>query len=438
MGIHLYASACSPAMNNGPSPVPFHVTAPSSATVAAVSAGGTVAAAAGWKDEFKELGAECARVVIGLAATVIASKLVWHFVNPWRQDEERAEASRKYATDRLGDKLAKLETDSYENQIAALVVLPEDLNVGFDDIAGLQTVKQRLIEAVILPFSRPDLFAAKSLSGPPKGVLLYGPPGTGKTMLAKAIACETKATFFNVELSSLQSQWFGESQHLLNALFSLARKLEPSIIFLDEIDSFGRTRRDDDHQVVSDMRAEFMSCWDGFGSDATRVLVLGTTNRMWAIDPAIQRRLPRQFEVNLPELQHREDILRVLLRNEKLEPSFDFSAVSRSTSGYSGSDLKELACAALNAPIRDYLTAESARASGSEHGDVVLRDLCTGDLLQAKESVKPPVENMKQYRDMYGEDAPGACDTEFSDAQQFDFNDAVMGLMAHMENKQMT
>lgn len=293
--------------------------------------------------------------------------------------------------------MAEIATDDYENQIAAGVVLPEDIQIDFQSIAGLDRIKQELMEAVILPFSRPDLFPKNSLTGPPKGVLLYGPPGTGKTMLAKAIARETRATFIYVELSSLQSQWFGESQHLMKALFSLARKLEPTIIFIDEIDSFGRTRRDDDHQVVSDMRAEFMSSWDGFDSDGHRVMVLGTTNRLWAIDPAIQRRLPRRFEVPLPNLVHREQILRKILVNEKKSEDLDYLTVAEQTEGYSGSDLKELAKAAANAPVRDFLRAESKQAMPTprsmEEGSSLdkLRPLTHHDLIKAKEQVQPPV-----------------------------------------------
>jgi len=228
----------------------------------------------GWQSELRELAIDCTKMAVGAAIAVVAFKLVAPYLNPFKQDEERAEAQRKMVEGRLGDRLAEIETDPYEIQIAANVVLPEDLDVGFSDIAGLDKVKQRLIEAVILPFSRPELFPKSRILGPPKGVLLYGPPGTGKTMLAKAIACETRATFIQMELSMLQNQWFGESQHLVKALFTLARKLEPSIIFVDEIDSFGRTRRDDDHQVAADMQAEFMSCWDGFASDAYRVMIL--------------------------------------------------------------------------------------------------------------------------------------------------------------------
>lgn len=351
-----------------------------------------------WQDELKELGAECVRLAIGVAATVVATKIVWYYVNPWKQDEERAAAQRRYAEQRLAGKLGAVETDPYENQIAASVVLPEDLGVKFEHIAGLEQVKQQLREAVVLPFSRPDLFSPTSITGPPKGVLLYGPPGTGKTMLAKAVAGETRATFIHIELSSLQSQWFGESQHLMKALFTLARKLEPSIIFLDEIDSFGRTRKDDDHQVVSDMRAEFMSNWDGFESDQHRVMVLGTTNRLFAIDPAIQRRLPRRFEVPLPSLEHRAQILELVLANERLSAGFDFEAVATATDGYSGSDLKELARAAANAPVREFLQAEQDQAveqvehdleEGSNVGK--LRPLHHNDLLDARHSVQPPV-----------------------------------------------
>eukprot|EP00658_Telonema_sp_P-2_P015055 TRINITY_DN15768_c0_g1_i2.p1 TRINITY_DN15768_c0_g1~~TRINITY_DN15768_c0_g1_i2.p1 ORF type:complete len:419 (+),score=111.14 TRINITY_DN15768_c0_g1_i2:220-1476(+) len=400
----------------------------------AAAAGAEALAGPGVKDELKALGVECVRVVVGLAATVLATKLVWHFVNPWKHEEQKNEAKRKGAENKLGDLLDGITTDAYENQIASnCVVRHEDLNVRFSDVAGLAQVKQRLMEAVILPFTREDLFPLNSLSGPPKGVLLYGPPGTGKTMLAKAVACETRATFFNVEISELQSQWFGESQHLVKALFTLARKVEPSIIFIDEIDSLGRTRRDDDHQVVSDMRAELMSCWDGFSSDSTRVMVLGTTNRLWAIDPAIQRRLPRQFEIPIPDLEHRRQIAQKVLANESLDPGFDFDAVAAGTAGYSGSDLKELGCAAVNGPIRDYLAAASLVAS--EEG-LQLRALTTEDVLEARDSVRPPVENLDQYRSRYGDDAPGVAAAVGEQPRDSDFDSALRDLVDQLGYQQ--
>jgi SpoVK/Ycf46/Vps4 family AAA+-type ATPase len=134
--------------------------------------------------------------------------------------------------------------------IAKDAINPENIDVSFDDIGGLEEEKRRLREIVILPFVRPELFNRGKLLRPPKGVLLYGPPGTGKTMLVKAIAKETKAVFINVTLSSLQDKWFGESQKLVRAVFTLAWSLAPAIIFIDEIDSFLRERKDSEQEMT--------------------------------------------------------------------------------------------------------------------------------------------------------------------------------------------
>jgi SpoVK/Ycf46/Vps4 family AAA+-type ATPase len=117
-----------------------------------------------------------------------------------------------------------------------------------------------LRESIIYPLVYPDLFSSSSLLGSPKGVLLYGPPGCGKTMLAKALAKESGATFINIAASVLTNKWFGESNKLVAALFKLARKTQPSIIFIDEIDSFLRERSSGDHEVTGMMKAEFMTC----------------------------------------------------------------------------------------------------------------------------------------------------------------------------------
>lgn len=122
------------------------------------------------------------------------------------------------------------------------------------DIGGLDPIISQLREAVIFPLCYPQVFeSAAGLFGAPKGVLLYGPPGCGKTMLAKSLAKESGATFINVKVSSLTDKWFGESNKLVAGLFSLAKKLQPSIIFIDEIDSFMRERSRNDHEVTGMM-----------------------------------------------------------------------------------------------------------------------------------------------------------------------------------------
>ena len=131
---------------------------------------------------------------------------------------------------------------------------------GHLDIGGLDSVISDLRESIIYPLVYPSLFASQSkLLGAPKGVLLYGLPGCGKTMLAKALAKESGATFINIAASALTNKWYGESNKLVAGLFSLARKVQPSIIFIDEIDSFLRERSRGDHELTGMMKAEFMT-----------------------------------------------------------------------------------------------------------------------------------------------------------------------------------
>lgn len=127
------------------------------------------------------------------------------------------------------------------------------------DIGGLEPIISSLRESVIFPLRFPHLFSSSALLGAPKGVLLFGPPGCGKTMLAKALAKESGATFINIAASVLTNKWYGESNKLVAGLFSLARKAQPSIVFIDEIDSFLRERTKGDHEVTGMMKAEFMT-----------------------------------------------------------------------------------------------------------------------------------------------------------------------------------
>ena len=171
-------------------------------------------------------------------------------------------------------------THIFIERIASEVIHPDDIDVRFtgmlyeysflilalsppiqSDIGGLEVIISSLQESVIIPLMYPGLFRSSStLLTAPKGVLLYGPPGCGKTMLAKALAKESNATFINIAASVLTNKWFGESNKLVAGLFSLARKTQPSIIFIDEIDSFLRERSRGDHEVTAMMKAEFMSC----------------------------------------------------------------------------------------------------------------------------------------------------------------------------------
>jgi SpoVK/Ycf46/Vps4 family AAA+-type ATPase len=254
------------------------------------------------------------RAVLDVALFVVSQAALYYTVryvidsvtSPGKKEDVKTKQLE--ALKKLGH--ADLKLDEYERIIANEVIHPDDIHVRFSDIGGLDPIISSLRESIIYPLLYPNLFtSSSSLLGAPKGVLLYGPPGCGKTMLAKALAKESGATFINIAASVITNKWFGESNKLVAGLFSLARKTQPSIIFIDEIDSFLRERSKGDHEVTGMMKAEFMTLWDGLLSASDRILVLGATNRPTDIDSAILRRMPKRFAVGLPGIEQRLKIL---------------------------------------------------------------------------------------------------------------------------------
>ncbi|KAG6487761.1 hypothetical protein ZIOFF_056363 [Zingiber officinale] len=250
--------------------------------------------------------------------------------------------------------------NEFEKRLLADVIPPNDIGVTFDDIGALENVKDTLKELVMLPLQRPELFCRGQLTKPCKGILLFGPPGTGKTMLAKAVATEAGANFINVSMSSISSKWFGEGEKYVKAVFSLASKIAPSVVFVDEVDSMlARRENPGEHEAMRKMKNEFMVNWDGLRTkDKERVLVLAATNRPFDLDEAVIRRLPRRLMVNLPDAYNREKILKVILAKEDLAPDINMEVLATMTDGYSGSDLKNLCVAAAHHPIREILEKE--------------------------------------------------------------------------------
>ncbi|TFK27678.1 ATPase [Coprinopsis marcescibilis] len=311
-------------------------------------------------------------------ALFLASQAAVYYTMRWVLDsmlpdrkEEKVKAKQLEALKRLGHHT--LELDEYEKKVANEVIHPDDIEVTFKDIGGLDAIVSSLRESVIYPLLYPNLFtASSSLLGAPKGVLLFGPPGCGKTMLAKALAKESGATFINIAASVLTNKWYGESNKLVAGLFSLARKAQPSIIFIDEIDSFLRERTKGDHEVTGMMKAEFMTLWDGLTSSTDRILVLGATNRPNDIDSAILRRMPKRFAVGLPNFDQRLKILTLMLKETKIEPEFSIVDLAAQTEGLSGSDLRELCRNAAMVPVREYMRStrnnEELMAKGQLEG----------------------------------------------------------------------
>ncbi|VAH92067.1 unnamed protein product [Triticum turgidum subsp. durum] len=311
--------------------------------------------------------------------------------------------------------------NEFEKRLLADVIPPNDIGVTFDDIGALENVKETLKELVMLPLQRPELFCKGQLTKPCKGILLFGPPGTGKTMLAKAVATEAGANFINISMSSITSKWFGEGEKYVKAVFSLASKISPSVIFIDEVDSMlGRRENPGEHEAMRKMKNEFMVNWDGLRTkDKERVLVLGATNRPFDLDEAVIRRFPRRLMVNLPDASNREKILKVILAKEELGQDTDLASLANMTDGYSGSDLKNLCVTAAHYPIREILEKEKkeknvAKSEGRPepalHGSEDVRPLSLDDFKSAHEQVCASVSSdsanmneLVQWNDLYGE-----------------------------------
>ncbi|KAK4253994.1 hypothetical protein QN277_009432 [Acacia crassicarpa] len=251
--------------------------------------------------------------------------------------------------------------NTHERHIRSELIPAKEIGVTFSDIGALDEVKESLQELVMLPLRRPELFKTGLLK-PCRGILLFGPPGTGKTMLAKAIANEAGASFINVSMSTITSMWFGEAEKHVRALFTLAAKVSPAIIFIDEVDSLlGRRSKCGEHEATRRIKNEFMAHWDGLlTKQRERILVLAATNRPFDLDDAIIRRFERRFLVGLPSVETREIILKTILAKENTE-NLDFKELAVLTEGYTGSDLKNLCTAAAYRPVRDLLKQEKLK-----------------------------------------------------------------------------
>ncbi|EAQ92216.1 hypothetical protein CHGG_00451 [Chaetomium globosum CBS 148.51] len=290
-------------------------------------------------------------------------------------------------------------------QILNEIIVQGD-EVHWTDIAGLEVAKNALRETVVYPFLRPDLFMG--LREPARGMLLFGPPGTGKTMLARAVATESKSTFFSISASSLTSKYLGESEKLVRALFALAKVFAPSIIFVDEIDSLLSQRSGTgEHEATRRIKTEFLIQWsdlqraaagrelgekDKERGDANRVLVLAATNLPWAIDEAARRRFVRRQYIPLPEAETRAVQLKTLLKQQKHTLS---DADIDTLVGFSGSDITALAKDAAMGPLRS-LGEALLHMTMDE-----IRPMEVSDFVSSLSTIRPSVSKtgLKEYED---------------------------------------
>jgi SpoVK/Ycf46/Vps4 family AAA+-type ATPase len=303
------------------------------------------------------------------------------FVCPFKDEQPKEEEKIPDSTD---ERLKNIEPKMIELIKNEIMFCGNPIS--WEDIAGLEHVKKIIKEIVVFPMLRPDIFTG--LRRPPKGILLFGPPGTGKTLIGKCIASQSKSTFFSISASSLTSKWIGEGEKMVRALFAVARVEQPSVVFIDEIDSLLCQRSETEHESSRRMKTEFLVQLDGAATgDEDRILVIGATNRPYELDEAARRRLVKRLHIPLPELKARTQIIHNLLKTEhnKLTDN-DIYQIAKLTDGYSGADMTNLCKEASMGPIRNIPFDQLENINKED-----LREVTFLDFKVALDAVRPSV-----------------------------------------------
>ena len=232
---------------------------------------------------------------------------------------------------------SKLNLNLHEKSLLKSIIYPEDINTSLLDIGGHESIKTTLNKVLFKPLETKSNLKGP-LFAPPNGIILHGHPGTGKTMFAKAIAKRVNGVFISCDPASFENKFYGESSKLIKSLFSLANKINPCVIFIDEIDGILGKRNDLDQSFINEVKTIFLAEMDGITEKSPNVIFIGATNKLNSIDKAVKRRMRLHIEVPLPDLESRKKILNIHLGKYKI----DLDQISKDTEGFSGSDLFEL------------------------------------------------------------------------------------------------
>ena len=260
--------------------------------------------------------------------------------------------------------------------------------LAYEDIGGLGTAIQRVREMVELPLRYPQVFARLGID-PPKGVLLHGPPGCGKTLLARAVASETDATFLSVSGPEIITKFYGESEAKLRQVFEQAKQQAPSIVFLDEIDSIAAKREQAHGDVEKRVVAQLLALMDGLEARG-QIIVIGATNLPNALDPALRRpgRFDREIVIGIPDGPGRHEMLEIHTRGMPLAGDVDITQLASITHGFTGADIAALCREAAMASLRRVLPVMNATADPS-YEDLLRIEVAMADFIAAQRDVEP-------------------------------------------------
>jgi transitional endoplasmic reticulum ATPase len=277
-------------------------------------------------------------------------------------------------------------------------------NIRWEDVGGLEEVKQRLVEAVEWPLKYPEKFEKFDIK-PPRGILLYGPPGCGKTLLAKAVATESEANFISVKGPEIFNKWVGESEKAIREIFRKARQAAPCIIFFDEIESIipRKDLVDDSSGVTNRVSSQLLSEMDGV-EELSDVIVIGATNRPDLIDPAVMRpgRLDRLIYVPPPDEKARYSILKIYTRRMPLAHDVNLRELAARTEGYSGADLESLCREAALNSLRKNIEAEYVTKEDFEEALKIVKPSISPQMVREYERVREFLRYTEKQLTMIG------------------------------------
>jgi SpoVK/Ycf46/Vps4 family AAA+-type ATPase len=304
---------------------------------------------------------------------------------------ERAESYRKRIKELQTGQMQQEQIERTSLAQFEQLVLTEKPNVRWEDIADLKDAKRALQESIIYPVRRPDLFPL----GWPRGILLFGPPGCGKTLLAAAVATEVNAAFYCIDAASIMSKWLGESERNVAQLFKTARAAsengQPSIIFIDEIDSLIGVRI---QEIGGEIRTrnQFLKEMDSIfdKNKSTNVYVIGATNKPWVLDDPFIRRFQKRVFVPLPDFDARLEMFKIYAQNLKPAPDINFEELAKATEGYSGSDIRDLFQSVQIRVAREFFEANNPNDRQAKPRIMTMQDFYVS-VEERKPSVSPEI-----------------------------------------------